>query len=430
MTSNNLGVIYLDLDQQAQALAAGIDAVRAGEQLVRIHRSIPNYRGGLAGSHNNLARVYERYGPAASAEEHLRIACSISRDVARDHPDVIAYQHDLGKHLTNLASVIQTLGKTSESRDLCREAIATLEPIAGKDSSDPKLAVSLAQARYSLAYLQLSMTGPGEEILAESDRAIAGLEAVLRRTPGHAEARISLRRAWSCKALALFLAGSFREALPILEGPESEGWTSEALRRQLLGLSLAGVGDWPRAIAEARDSKTLKAVESRPVDLFRLACVEMRCGQAIDDDKTTAEAIRARLALECEVRASELIRRYALVDAALPLDFQDWPATLRDDVDWQIFRSILETPRFAFILAMGYSRASSESTRNREVLERQALSALRLALARGYFLQPDHLGRLHSEAALAPVRRLHGFTKLLEDLEKGPAQSPGRVGPP
>ena len=204
MTSNNLGVIYLALDQRAQAVSVGEDAVRASEQLVRINRSIPNYRGALAGSHTKLARAYERYGAGDIGRRASPNGLfDFPRTRARDHPEVIAYQHELGKQLTNLASFIGTRGKPAESRDLCREAVATLEPIAGKNSGDPKLAVSLAQARYSLAYLQLSMNGPGEEILAESNRAIAELEAVLHRAPGHAEAQVSLRRAWSCKAPAL-----------------------------------------------------------------------------------------------------------------------------------------------------------------------------------------------------------------------------------
>ncbi len=136
ITSNNLGVIYLALDQSAPAFSAALDAVRANEQLVRIHRSVPGFRAGLAGSHNNLASVYERYGPVRLAEEQLRTACSLSRDLVKDHPTVRDYTHFLGKHLTNLAIFLTSHSKKPEAIALCREAIELIEPMARENASD------------------------------------------------------------------------------------------------------------------------------------------------------------------------------------------------------------------------------------------------------------------------------------------------------
>ena len=144
ITSNNLGVIYLALNESKAALDAAQDAVRANEQLVRIHRSLPGFRGGLAGSHNNLASVYERYGPARLAEEHFRTACSISREVVRDHSQVAGFRLDLAKYLTNLASHLSTQDKIVEALAVSREAVEAIEPMARENPTDLAPAVGLA----------------------------------------------------------------------------------------------------------------------------------------------------------------------------------------------------------------------------------------------------------------------------------------------
>jgi eukaryotic-like serine/threonine-protein kinase len=422
MTSNNLGAIYLALNERTLALSAGEDAVRASEQLVRIHRTVPAYRGGLAGAHNNLAGVFYRYGPASLAEEHFRMACSISRDLVRDHPEVGGFRHELGKHLTNLASSLSTQHKDVEARAICQEAVLTLERRASENATDAALSLNLAQARFQLAHLQLSDTGPNADVLALYDSAIGGLEAVLAYTPGHAEARASLHEARQSKACALFLAGSYREVLSILEISKSADWPSKTLVSELRALSLAATADWRQAIVEIRKADITKAAEDQPVELFRLACVETRCAEVIALDHSLSASDRALRQSECEEKAVALINGFALKGETLPVDFETWSSVHRQASDWQVFRTIVETPRFAFILASGYTRAADASKEKADALDRLALEALQHAMARGFFRQPERRQRLATAPDLNRLRRFPAFDELQVNAEK--ASSP------
>ena len=418
VTSNNLGVIYLALDQSAPAVGAALDAVRAGEQLVRIHRSVPSYRAGLAGSHNNLARVYERYGPARLAEEQLRTACAISRDLVKDHPTVRDYTHSLGKHLTNLAIFLTTQNKKPEATALCREAVELMEPMARNNASDPAVAVSLAQARFSLGQLLNSATGTNGESMALYDAVITRLDAMLGGTPGHEEARECLREARQAKVRALYRAGSYHEVMTTLEKPGGAAWSSEPSMKRLLAMSLTATGDWRRASGVIRADDIIKHAEKSPVEKLRLACVETQIAEAINADKDPSVAQLAVSQKEGEVRAIEHVRDFALKAEALPADFESWPLARREDVDWVLFRPIIQSPRFAFILASGYALAANKSKAKADTLDLFAMDALRLALARGYFCQYERLQCLKTAATFERLRGLPAFRTFLEQVEK------------
>ncbi len=148
----------------------------------------------------------------------------------------------------------------------------------------------------------------------------------------------------------------------------------------------------------------------------------------MDQDGTSDPDDRVRRARDCEEKAVELIKRFAMSGDPISVDFPNWPTRDREDVESQLFRSIVESPRFAFLAALGYARAGSARKDLSEELERRTMDALRQAEARGYFCQPEHLRRLRTEADLDSVRRLPEFLALAEDVEANSLRKPGEVG--
>jgi hypothetical protein len=67
----------------------------------------------------------------------------------------------------------------------------------------------------------------------------------------------------------------------------------------------------------------------------------------------------------------------------ISVDFLSWSAKDGEDMEWQLLRSAVESPRFAFLAALGYVRADSERSVMSEEFERRVLEALRRAEARG-----------------------------------------------
>lgn len=216
----------------------------------------------------------------------------------------------------------------------------------------------------------------------------------------------------------MFLAGSYREVLSILENPRAAEWASVTLMKQLQALSLAATGDWRRATVAVRKADLTDAAKDSHVEMFRLACIEVRCAEAISVDKHLSVydiGVRQR---ECEEKAVELVKGFALRGEVLPVEFENWPSVHRQDVDWQLFRTIVETPRFAFILASGYARAANASKEKAGALDRAALESLRQAQARGYFREPERLQRLATAAEFDRLRRVPAFNELLAQAEK------------
>ena len=273
----------------------------------------------------------------------------------------------------------------------------------------------------------MSVAGPIKEVFVLFDGTIAGLEAVLAHTPKHGEARETLRSARLNKASALFLAGSYGEILSVLENPESAAGPSDTLMKQLQALSLAATGDWRRATAAIRKADVTDAAKDIPAEMFRLACIETRCAEAIGVNKDLPVNDSISRQAECEERAIELIKGYALRGEIVPVDFDKWPSVHRQNVDWQLFRTIVETPRFAFILASGYARAANASKEKAGELDGPALEALGQAVARGYFRRPERRQRLATAPEFDRLRRLPAFNELLAQVEKASFPKPETI---
>ncbi len=281
------------------------------------------------------------------------------------------------------------------------------------------LAVSLAQARFSLAQLLVSATATNAESMALYDTVIARLDSMLGHSPGHQEARECLQEARQARMRALFQAGSYREVVATLEKPGDAAWSSGPSMKRLLAMSLTATGDWRRASGMIRADDITKHTEKSPVELLRLACVETQIADAINADKDPSVDQLASRQKECEARAVELVKAFALkADEVLPADFESWPPTHRENVDWPMFRTTIQTPRFAFIVASGYALAGNTSKLKANTLDPLAMDALRLALVRGYFCHYEQLQYLKTAATFERLRGLPAFKPFLEQVEK------------
>ena len=73
--------------------------------------AVPEYRGYVAGTHNNLGRLLNDLGRHSEAEAAYRAALAVRAKLAADFPAVPDYRHDWAQTHHNLGLLLRRLGR-------------------------------------------------------------------------------------------------------------------------------------------------------------------------------------------------------------------------------------------------------------------------------------------------------------------------------
>ncbi len=111
-------------------------ALNIQEELATRFPAVPEYRGELAMTHNNLGILLADRGDGPEAEEQYRLAMDIQEQLASDFPDVPAYGISLGGSYCNFGKLVLSGEKPSDSLQWFAKAVRTLTPIYERDPSN------------------------------------------------------------------------------------------------------------------------------------------------------------------------------------------------------------------------------------------------------------------------------------------------------
>jgi serine/threonine-protein kinase len=303
----NLGVLYHRMGRPLPVIEEELRlALAVWEKLAAAGAPARACQTKLAYVHNNLAILYRDHRRPGEAEAHYRKALALREELARTHPTVSDYQHLLARTYHNLGDLYQRTARGAEAEAAFHKALDIHKRLAEAHPTVTGYAVDLGRAYGRLGHL-LKLSNPSVA-LDWLDQSRRTHEGVLRRQPGHAEARECLSDVHEGRATALTQLGRPAEAIPdwdraveLADGANRVAWRLRRAR------TLAQLGEHVRATAEA---EALTSETSAPGGvLYGAACVYGCASAAARAQAGPSEPSPTRLAEEYAVRALALLAR-------------------------------------------------------------------------------------------------------------------------
>jgi serine/threonine protein kinase/tetratricopeptide (TPR) repeat protein len=307
---SSLGNFYSGAGRSTEAEASYQRAIEIFRQFSTAHPDVPEYRQGLAEGLSSLGNLYLRTGRIAEAESLYQRVLAIREAPVTAYPDDFVHRDELANDHNILGICYSHTGRRAEAEASYRRALAIDEKLVASYPDQIEAAISLGGVCCNLGGL-LEKHGEPAAALEWCARAIAALEAVLRRDARHTTAREFLRNSYNARAEALSRLGRHAEALADCDRarPLDDDAGHEDCRR-ILALVLARAGDHRRAAAEAE----ALAGSGKPAGVTRpgsrdyaLARALSRAARAAGEDAGLAPPDRAALAGRHAARAARLL---------------------------------------------------------------------------------------------------------------------------
>jgi serine/threonine protein kinase len=150
LSHDRLGILLTDQAKLHEAQAQIRQALGIRGKLVAEVPREPMYRQELASSHTNLGVVLKELGKHAEAEQQYRQAVVIAEKLVADFPTRPEYRPDLADCLTNLAELLPGL----EAEKQIRKALAIREKLVADFPGSPLYRQRLARSLTALGNLQ------------------------------------------------------------------------------------------------------------------------------------------------------------------------------------------------------------------------------------------------------------------------------------
>jgi tetratricopeptide (TPR) repeat protein len=339
----NLGGCRLAAKQTLLASVALRRAVAVYERLRRAFPKVADYRHFLAFAYRNLGLSYQAAGRWTRAETSFQQSLRLCKRLVQDCPHTPIYQNARGNSHTLLGNLLAGRGRWAEAEAEFREALAARRALVREDRDRVAFAVQLGGDYCNLGNVQGKRGNPAAA--RESyDRGVRTLEEVLRRVPGHGQARRYLGNTLGGRAAVEIEQSRYREAVADLDRlvKLSEG-RRRVNARIIRAYALAKAGDHARAAAEADD--LLGVLGPMPQDFLLVASAYAVAGEAAARDAALKD--RDKLAEKYVGRAVQLLQK---AKAAGSFRTPAAGAGLRSNPD---FRPLRKHPGFKKLLAEG-----------------------------------------------------------------------------
>ncbi|HVJ81576.1 MAG TPA: tetratricopeptide repeat protein, partial [Planctomycetia bacterium] len=148
----------------------------------------PKAQNSLAVSLLNMGVMYDDLKRYRDAEKAVAEARDIWQKLADTHPSVMQYRHDLGSSLNNLSIIYGATGRADKEEETQRRALVVRQRLVDEHPAVIDFAVELGGSQCNLGGREL-IKGRLSDALEWLDRAASTLRNVLRREPGHADAK-------------------------------------------------------------------------------------------------------------------------------------------------------------------------------------------------------------------------------------------------
>jgi tetratricopeptide (TPR) repeat protein len=311
-----------------EAKAAFRQALDIADRLAREQPDVDAYQESLARILRAFASLQgNKLDNRPGSEATLERAAAIMEQLARDHSEVTKYQLGLGVSLASLGHNFANGRKLPEAEATVRRSVAILEKLAADHPQDMKISTALADT-YLRMNAVLRLRGDAQAALAWSGREIELLRFLARRDPRNRW--IGRRELWAAlgeRGENWTRLGRLTEALADFQGAlelaHANGDKEEDLFRVFHALTkarlgdlseLALLGDQVRDILKVGAVRGGETVYSYWMFYYDAACVHAALYQLALQDQGRAPAERQQVADRDLERALELLDKARLED--------------------------------------------------------------------------------------------------------------------
>jgi tetratricopeptide (TPR) repeat protein/tRNA A-37 threonylcarbamoyl transferase component Bud32 len=197
-----LGILYADLERQADAVQAFRKAASARE---RLHKAFPErleYRRDMAQAQNNLGAMLKRVGKLEESVTAIRAAQTLWEEARRERPEDRRVLSSLAMTYTNLGASLEAAGRSGDSLPAYAQALDVYRTLVESDTASLGLRHEMA-GTYDNRGIALLKLGRHEEALDDFRRAVDIEREVLAKAPGRQAYRRQLSEHYLGVALAL-----------------------------------------------------------------------------------------------------------------------------------------------------------------------------------------------------------------------------------
>jgi tetratricopeptide (TPR) repeat protein/tRNA A-37 threonylcarbamoyl transferase component Bud32 len=270
------------------------EVVKYYEEFARENGDDEVSRKRIAWSAYRVGLIEYRLGSMGKSDAAYDLAQNRFSALVADFPTVPEYRAGLAKSHNNLGVVHQDLKKWTEAEEQYRKALAIREKLVADFPTDPEYLAYLAQSHSNLGVLLDQVHKAGTE--EQYDKALAIREKLAADAPNDLAKRAELAHIYGNKGIMLYSQGIrhnriekqveaeklLRQALAIFEELTAESPTDHAFRAELaqshnnLGFMLQGLKKWTEAEEQYRKALAIReklVVEFPAVPNFRQGIV-------------------------------------------------------------------------------------------------------------------------------------------------------------
>jgi tetratricopeptide (TPR) repeat protein len=209
-TQCGLGLLFLRGDHLDQAQASLEQAVATWKQLVGSTSHVPEDRHGLATAQHRLGATYALKGRSDKAEAMLKETASTYRALVQDYPNVPAYHQSLARNYGALGNLyFNDMQQPEKAEAALQQALEISEKLA-REHPDVLEFVHDVGGCYMLLAAAAQLAGRSDAALARGDKAIEFLERAVSK--GNKQARTDLLNARVNRAAVLAGRGDHARA--------------------------------------------------------------------------------------------------------------------------------------------------------------------------------------------------------------------------
>jgi tetratricopeptide (TPR) repeat protein len=225
-TGYNLGILLLQIGRHRETEATYRRALSLQERVVSRTPVEPACRLELSRTCSNLSHLLRQVGRPQEGEPLARRAVAIGEELIANFPGVAQYREDLAMSIHTLARLVQDMGRPQAAEPLFRRCLEIQEALLAAEPNLPDHASDLACTLSNLAGL-LSHRGEAAGALPMVRRAIDLQRQALGSNPQHPARQEFLGEHYGTLALTLVTLGDHAEAAKaVAESVRSDpnGW--------------------------------------------------------------------------------------------------------------------------------------------------------------------------------------------------------------
>jgi tetratricopeptide (TPR) repeat protein len=275
---NNRAILLGDAGRLNEAEKDYDRALRIRKQLAAEIPSRPDFRQELAQSHHNRGDLLQATGRPQEAEKDYDRALSIQKQLAADFPSRPDFRQDLVKHHSNRGNLLRDMGRPQEAEQDFVRALSIQKQLAADFPSQPEFRQNLAKSYHSRGAL-LRRAGRLQEAEKDYDRALSIQKQLAADFPSRPDFRQDLANTYNDRGGVLHsndrlqeAEKDWNEALSIRKKLAADFANQPDLRHELAGncvnlaLHQLEQGNWAAAKRLLREGRPhhLAALKANP----------------------------------------------------------------------------------------------------------------------------------------------------------------------